>query len=91
MHQHNKKLHNRLASYKHHLHKDLLHHTDQLQRAKDAKELRTHICKVKSHTIKEENESADTVARAAVDGEASSGITFDDADPLSEAYAPGHK
>ena len=34
-------------SYKHHLHKDLLHLTDQLLRARDPNQLQTHIGKVK--------------------------------------------
>ena len=69
------------ASYIHHINKDILHHTDQHLRARDAKQLRTHIGKVKSHTDIECNESADTAARAVVDGEAPPGIPFDDADP----------
>jgi ribonuclease HI len=69
------------TSYKYHLHKDLLHLTDQLLHAKDTKHLQTHIGKVKSHTDIEYNESADTAARAAVDGEVPPDITFDEVNP----------
>ena len=79
------------ASNKHRIHKDLLHHTDQLLRVRDAKQFRTHIGKVKAHTDIEYNESADTVARSMLNGEAPPDIAFDDAEALSEAYAPGHK
>ncbi len=65
--------------YKHHLHKDLLHLTDQLLRSRDRKHLQTHIGKVKSHTDIESNETADTAARTVVDGEAPPDITFDEA------------
>jgi ribonuclease HI len=54
------------ASYNNHLHKDLLNLTDQLLRARDAKNLKTHIGKVKSHTDIESNEAADEVARQVV-------------------------
>jgi ribonuclease HI len=69
------------TSYKHHLHKCLLHLVDQLLRARDTKHLQTHIGKVKSHTDIEYNESADTAARAVVNGEAPPDITFSEADP----------
>ena len=69
------------ASYKLHLHKDLLHLPDQLERARDTKQLQTHIGEVKSHTDIEYNEAADTAARAVVDGEVPPCSTFDEADP----------
>ncbi len=69
------------ASYKSHLHKDLLHLTDQLLRARDIKHLKTHSGKVKSHTDIEYNEATDTAATTVVDGEAPPKITFDEADP----------
>jgi len=79
------------ASYKRHINKDLLHHTDQLLRARGAKQLRTHIGKVKSHTDIEYNESADTAARAVVDGDALPNITCDDANPPSGGLRTCHK
>jgi hypothetical protein len=69
------------ASYKNHLHKDLLNLTHQLLRAREMKQLKTHIGKVKSYTDIEYNEAADEAARAVVNGEALPGITFDEADP----------
>jgi hypothetical protein len=51
------------TSYKHNLHKDLLHLTDQLLRARDTKHLQTHIGKAISHTDIEYNESADSATR----------------------------
>ena len=69
------------ASYKRHLHKDLLNLTDQPLRARDLKQLKTHIGKVKSRTDIEYNEAADTAARAVVDGKAPPDITFDETDP----------
>ena len=79
------------TSYKHDLHKDLLHLTDQLLRARDREHLRTHVGKVKSHTDIEYNGSADSAARAVVDGEVVLDITFDEADPPSGAFTHGHK
>ena len=69
------------TSYKHHLQKDLLHLTDQLLCTRDTKHLQTHIGKVKSHTEIEYNESADTAARAVLDGVVPPDITFDEEDP----------
>ncbi len=68
------------TSYKYHLHKDHLHLTDQLLRARDTKHLQTHIGKVKSHTDIEYNETADSATRAVVDEDAPPDITFDEAD-----------
>jgi hypothetical protein len=68
-------------SYQHHLHRDLLHLTDQLLCARDTKHLQSHIGKVKSHTDIEYNESADSVAGAVVDGEYPPDVIFDEADP----------
>jgi hypothetical protein len=67
--------------YKHYLHKEPLHLADQLLRARDTKQLQTHVGKVKSHTDIEYNESADSAARLLVDGEVPPDITFDEADP----------
>jgi ribonuclease HI len=69
------------ASYNTHLHKDLLHLTDQLLRTREKKNLKTHIGKVKSHTDIEYNEAADKAARQVVEGEATPDITFEEADP----------
>jgi hypothetical protein len=69
------------ASYNHHLYKDLLKLTDRPLRAREMKQLKTHIGKVKSHTDIEYNEAADKPARAVVDGEATPDIIFDEADP----------
>jgi hypothetical protein len=70
------------AAYNHHLHKDLLQLTNQLLKDRESKQLKTHIGKVKSHTDVEYNEMADKAARAVVDGEHTSDITFEDPDPL---------
>jgi ribonuclease HI len=51
-----------LASYNDHLHKDLLKLTDRLLRAREIKQLKTHIGKVESHTDIEYNEAADKAA-----------------------------
>ena len=56
------------ATYNHHLHKDILHLTNQLLKDRNSKQLKTHIGKVKSHTDVEYNETVDKVARAVVDG-----------------------
>ena len=69
------------ASYNTHPHKDLLNLTDQLLTAREKKQLKTHIGKVKSHTDIEYNEAADKAARGVVDGEAPPDIIFDEADP----------
>jgi hypothetical protein len=69
------------AYFKHHLHKDLLHLTDQLLRARDTRNLQTHIGEVKSHADIEYNETADSTARAVMEEEAPPDITFDEADP----------
>ena len=58
-----------------------MHLTDQLLRARDSKQLQTHIGKVKSHTAIEYNEAADKAARAVADGEVPPDIAFDEADP----------
>ena len=79
------------TSYKHHLHKKLLHLTDQLLQARDTKQPLTHIGKVESHTGIEYNEAADTAGRAVVDGEVPPDITFDEADPPSGASPHDHK
>ncbi len=67
--------------YKNHLHKDLLHLTDQLLRAREIKYLKTHIGEVKSHTYIKNDEVTDKASREVVDGEAPPDITFDEADP----------
>jgi ribonuclease HI len=69
------------TSYKHPLHKDFLHLTDQLLRARNTKQMQTYIEKVKSHTDIKYNESADTAARAVLDGVVPPDITFDEEDP----------
>ena len=51
------------ASYKNHLHKYLLNLTDKLVRARDIKQLKTHVGKVKSHTGIEYNEAVDKAAK----------------------------
>ena len=79
------------TSYKHPLHKDFLHLTDQLLRARNTKQMQTYIEKVKSHTDIKYNESADTAARAVVDEEVPPNIPIDEADPPSGASAHGHK
>ena len=69
------------AAYNQHLHKDLLQLTNQLLKDRDYTQLKTYIGKVKSHTDVEYEETADKAARAAVDGENTPDITFEDADP----------
>jgi ribonuclease HI len=69
------------AAYNQHLHKDLLQLTNQLLKDRESKQLKPHIGKVKSHTDMEYNETADTAARAVVDGENTTDITFEDTDP----------
>ncbi len=68
-------------SYIYHLHRDLFYLTNKLLRARFTKNLQTHIGKVQSHTDIEYNESADSAVRAVVDGESTTDITFEYADP----------
>ena len=77
--------------YKQHLHKDLLHLTDQLLRARDTKQLQTQIGKGKSHTNIEYNEAADMAARAIVDGKVPRTSHSTRQTHPSGASAHGHK
>ena len=70
------------TAYTHHLHKDLRHLTNKLLKARDQKQLKTHIGKVKSHTDVEYNETTDKAARSVVNGDTLPEVTF------AEAYPP---
>ena len=67
--------------YTHHTHKDLLAHTNNIIKTRDAKGYTTHIGKVKSHTGVTYNDAADTGACAVVDGDILPDIIFTQADP----------
>ncbi len=61
--------------------KHILQLADQLLRARDTKQLQTHIGKFKSYMDIAYNEAADSAARAVVYREVSPDITFNEADP----------
>ena len=67
--------------YTHHIHKELLAHTNSIIKERDTKGYTTHIGKVKSHAGVKYNDAADTGACGVVDGDILPDIVFAQADP----------
>jgi len=69
-------------SFIHHSHKHLLQLADNIIHTRDNMGYKTHIGKVKSHTVVTHNDEVKTSARNVTEGHKTLDIIFTDADPL---------